>query len=127
MKIKFLILGIFCFWGFISLSQEVKVKNDKQKFGFVTEGDTVLIKYEIKNIGDSPLMITNYEVECGCTVVENLPSVIDVGETYILKIKFDTHNKYDRQDRTVKLISNAKNSPTVLRFKGVILQPKKKK
>jgi len=50
-------------------SQEVKCKNPTYKFGFVTEGDTVSIFYELKNSGDKPLIISNYEVECGCTLI----------------------------------------------------------
>lgn len=95
------------------------------KFGFVTEGDIVSINYEIKNTGDRPLIISNYEVECGCTVMEKVYTAIEPGDTYILKVKFDTHNKYDRQDRKITIISNAKNSPTTLRFKGVVLKKKK--
>lgn len=107
-------------------SQEIQFKEIKKNFGFVHEGDTVLLNYELKNIGDQPLVITDYEVECGCTSVEKVMKPIFPGETYILKVSFDTHEKYDRQDRTVKIISNARNNPSELRFKGVVLKPKKK-
>lgn len=109
-----------------SFSQEIKFKETKQNFGFVHEGDTVKLDYELKNIGKEALVITNYEVECGCTAVEKVMKPIFPGETYILKVTFDTHQKYDRQDRTIKIISNAVNSPSELRFKGVVLKPKKK-
>ena len=107
-------------------SQEIKFKETKQNFGFVHEGDTVRLSYELKNVGDNALIISNYEVECGCTVMEKVEKSIEPGETYIIKVTFDTHQKYDRQDRIVKIISNAKKSPTELRFKGVVLKPKKK-
>ena len=107
-------------------SQEIKFKETKHNFGFVNEGDTVKLNYELKNIGNKALIISNYEVECGCTVMEKVDRTIEPGETYILKVTFDTHQKYDRQDRIVKIISNAVNSPSELRFKGVVLKPKKK-
>ncbi len=107
-------------------SQEITCTNPICKFGFVTEGDTLLFSYELKNTGDKSLIISNYEVECGCTTMEQVNNAIEPGESYIVKVKFDTHEKYDRQDRTVKLISNAKNSSVVLRFKGVVLKKKKK-
>jgi hypothetical protein len=116
------ILGI-TFDGF---AQEIHFKESKQNFGFVHEGDTVRLSYELKNIGNQSLIISNYEVECGCTVMEKVNSAIEPGETYTLKVTFDTHEKYDRQDRTVTIISNAKNAPNVIRFKGVVLKPKKK-
>ncbi|CAN5564462.1 hypothetical protein BH10BAC1_BH10BAC1_01050 [soil metagenome] len=117
----FFIIGLFS----KSFSQEIKFKSAKQKFGFVTEGDTVKLSYELKNVGDKPLIISNYEVECGCTVMEKVDRVIQPGETYVIKVTFDTHQKYDRQDRTVTIISNSKNAPNIVRFKGVVLQPKK--
>lgn len=107
-------------------SQEIKFKETKHNFGFVHEGDTVRLSYELKNVGDKAIVISNYEVECGCTVMEKVNKPIEPGETYVIKVTFDTHQKYDRQDRIVKVISNAKNSPTELRFKGVVLKPKKK-
>ncbi len=109
-----------------AFSQEIKFKETKHNFGFVHEGDTVKIDYELKNIGDKSLIISNYEVECGCTAMQKVEKTIEPGETYILKVTFDTHQKYDRQDRTIKIISNATNSPAELRFKGVVLKPKKK-
>ena len=109
-----------------AFSQVIKFKETKQNFGFVHEGDTVKLSYEFKNIGDKPLIISNYEVECGCTKMESVVSPIEPGQTYILKVTFDTHQKYDRQDRNIKMISNATNSPSELRFKGVVLKPKKK-
>ncbi len=108
------------------VAQEIKFKETKHNFGFVHEGDTVKLSYELKNVGDKALIISNYEVECGCTVMERVTKSIEPDETYIIKVTFDTHQKYDRQDRIVKIISNAKNSPTELRFKGVVLKPKKK-
>jgi hypothetical protein len=87
----------------------------------------VHLNYELTNTGDKPLIISNYEVECGCTVMKIPPNPIAPGEKYVLQISFDTHKKYDRQDRTVKVISNAVNSPSILRFKGVVLKSKKEK
>src|ERR1043165_213581 len=113
-------------FAFAAPAQEIKVKEGKKNFGFVHEGDTVKLEYELKNTGNASLIISNTEVECGCTVVEKVYRSIEPGETYIMKVTFDTHEKYDRQDRVIKVISNAKNSPVELRFKGVVLKPKKK-
>ena len=126
MKIRLILFFVILCSAFSIRSQEVKFKETKQNFGFVHEGDTARMNYELKNIGDKPLVISNYEVECGCTVMEKVDRPIQPGETYIIKISFDTHEKYDRQDRIVKVISNAKNSPSELRFKGVVLKPRKK-
>lgn len=106
-------------------AQEIKFKQTKYNFGFVHEGDIVTMLFEFENIGNVPLVISDYKVECGCTVMEKPSKPILPGEKSSLKITFDTHAKYDRQDRTVEVISNAKNNPVSLRFKGVVLKPKK--
>lgn len=124
--IKTILILFLVVFATSAFAQEIKFKETKHNFGFVHEGDTVKLEYELKNIGDKPLVISNYEVECGCTKMESVPNPIEPGQTYILKVTFDTHQKYDRQDRIVKIISNAKNSPSELRFKGVVLKPKKK-
>jgi hypothetical protein len=123
--IKTILILFLVVYASNAFSQEIKFKETKHNFGFVHEGDTVKIEYELKNIGDKALIISNYEVECGCTKMESVPNPIEPGQTYVLKVTFDTHQKYDRQDRIVKVISNAKNSPSELRFKGVVLKPKK--
>jgi hypothetical protein len=84
------------------------------------------MEFPFENAGTQPLVISDYQVECGCTVMEKPSKPILPQEHSVLKVTFDTHNKYDRQDRTVTIISNAKNSPTIIRFKGVVLKPKKK-
>ncbi len=115
-----------CFYACQLHAQEIKFKETKHNFGFVHEGDTVKLSYQFKNVGDKPLIVSDYDVECGCTVMEKVTAPIQPGESYTIKVTFDTHQKYDRQDRTIKIISNAINSPTELRFKGVVLKPKKK-
>ena len=118
---------VLCFFIFNdSFSQEIKFKTKKYNFGFVTEGEIVTMEFEFENTGTEPLVISDYKVECGCTVMEKPLGPILPHQKSILKITFDTHQKYDRQDRTVEVISNAKNTPVILRFKGVVLKPKKK-
>lgn len=109
-----------------SFSQEIKFSDTKHNFGFAHEGEVVTMEFAFENTGTEPLIISDYKVECGCTVMEKPAAPLLPKGKSVLKITFDTKNKYDRQDRTVTVISNAKNSPSVLRFKGVILKPKKK-
>jgi hypothetical protein len=107
-------------------AQKIIFKETKYNFGFVHEGDTVNMQFEFENTGVQPLTIKDYKVECGCTVMKIPAEPILPGGKSILKATFDTHQKYDRQDRTIEVISNAENSPSILRFKGVVLKPKKK-
>ncbi len=119
--------GVFClclfFVGISSYSQpQLKLKDVKKNFGFVKKGDVVTIEYEFTNIGNQPAIITEIKAECSCTTVEFPKQPISPGQSEKIIVKFDTKTVYDRQDRTVEIISNAKNSSQKLRFKGVVLK-----
>lgn len=103
-------------------SAYIKFEDSKYNFGFVKQGKIVKIEYYFKNTGKVPLIISNIEVTCGCTIAEFPHHPIKHGESGMILITFNTKGKYDRQDRTVEVISNASNSPTKLRFKGVVLE-----
>ena len=85
------------------------------------------MEYNFENSGTDTLHISNVEVTCGCTVGDFPHYPIKPGDSGIILLTFNTKEKYDRQDRTVDVISNAVNSPTKLRFKGVILGEKSEK
>ncbi|MBI3502366.1 MAG: DUF1573 domain-containing protein [Bacteroidetes bacterium] len=130
--------GIFFFFfvilsGVEATAQEkksgafLKIKNPKYNFGFVKQGTTVKIEYEFTNSGTDTLRISTIEVTCGCTVGDFPHYPIKPGDSGIILLTFNTKEKYDRQDRTVDVISNASNSPTKLRFKGVIQENKSEK
>ena len=103
---------------------EFKFADTKHNFGMVPEGELVHMEYKFSNTGTEPIFITEVKVTCGCTVVDFPKTPIKPGEKGIIKINFDTNGKYDRQDRTVDVISNAIGSPHQIRFKGVVLKKK---
>lgn len=127
----FILYGIF-FYSFLNAQEKktgsfLKIKNPKYNFGFVQQGSVVKIEYEFINSGTDTLHISDITVTCGCTVADFPHHPIKPGDSGIILITFNTKEKFDRQDRTVEVISNASNSPTTLRFKGVILPPKDEK
>ena len=105
----------------------LKVKSPKQNFGSVTQGKVVKIEYEFENTGKVPLVISKIDVTCGCTVGDFPHYPVKPGESGTILITFNTKEKFDHQDRTVDVVSNASNSPTKLRFKGNIVEKKASK
>ncbi len=97
----------------IQAQAKIKFIETKKDLGKVKKGAVVSAEYEFKNEGDQPLIITNYEVECSCTTVDFPKQPIAPGQTGKLTVKFDTKSAYDRQDRKVVIVSNAKNSSSV--------------
>ena len=100
----------------------IKFDDPKKNFGFIKQGKLAEMKFEFTNAGDQPLIISDYKVECACTSVDFPKSPVLPKQRGSLTVKFDTKSVYDRQDRVVEIISNAKNSPEKIRFKGVVLK-----
>ena len=101
-------------------------EDPKQSFSFVKEGEILNFEYKFKNTGSSPVIITETKVACTCTTVDYPKEPILPGQSGVIKVKFDTKNKFDRQDRSVLIISNGKGAPQELRFKGVVQKNKAK-
>ncbi|MGL4596315.1 MAG: DUF1573 domain-containing protein [Bacteroidia bacterium] len=97
----------------------------KHNFGFIRVGEVVSHNYTFTNTGDEPLIITDAEVACECTKVEFPKAPIGKGQKAEIKVSFDSKNTIDRQERTILVKSNAKNSPVTLTFKAVVLKAKK--
>ena len=118
MKLSLLFLLI----SLASIAQpKLEISDSKKNFGFVKKGEIVRISYDIKNIGNQPLLITSVDISCSCTKAEFSSQPILPGKNSTVDLLFDTHTVYDRQDRTVLVHSNDPKSPHKLRYKGVVL------
>lgn len=100
----------------------LKIEDSKKNFGFVKKGEVVTLEFIFENTGNQPLIISDIKVECSCTSVEYPKQPIAPGQKDKIIVKFNTTSTYDRQDRTLEIISNSKNNPQKIRFKGVVLK-----
>ena len=100
---------------------KIKFKDAKKSFGIVKKGEMVNIEYDFINEGDQPLLIADAKFECSCTSVDFPKQPIAPGQKGKLTVIFNTKTVYERQDRNVEIISNAKNSPETIRFKGFVV------
>jgi hypothetical protein len=119
---RFLLITLFILNSALSYSQqaEFKFKSKVHRFGKVIEGEKISTQFSFTNVGDAPLLINNYEVACTCTKVEFPAKPILPGESGEITINFDSKGKMGYQDRTIKLFSNAKDSPFELRITMVV-------
>lgn len=115
-----------------SVSQEYKnaadMKFEKEVFDFgkIKQGESVTHEFKFKNAGKEPLIITQAQGSCGCTVPEYPKEPIKQGQTGTIKVTFNSAGKMGAQDKTVTITSNAKNSPMVLHVKGTIEKAEEK-
>ena len=80
-------------------------------FGDIAQGDKVETVYKFTNTGSEPLIITNVQVTCGCTVPKGWPrDPIAPGQKGEITIAFNSAGKMGRQNKVVTVVSNAVNA-----------------
>lgn len=107
----------------LGFCQEAEFSIDKSvhKFPDTKQGTVLTHDYLITNTGDAPLIISDYKVSCTCTQAILPENPILPGETFALKVSFDTNEKYYFQDRTIMLITNTKKETESIRFKVKVI------
>ncbi|MCF6279048.1 MAG: DUF1573 domain-containing protein [Flavobacteriaceae bacterium] len=77
--------------------------------------------FTFKNIGNTPIIISNIKGSCGCTVATKPNAPIMPGKTGEIGIKYAT-NRIGGFSKTITITSNASESRKVLRVKGIVLK-----
>lgn len=97
------------------------IKFDKTEFdyGNIMQGDNGECVFKFKNTGKEPLIITNCQGSCGCTVPQCPKDPILPGKTGEIKVKYDTQ-RVGPINKTVSVASNAKSGAQMITIKGNI-------
>lgn len=91
-------------------------------YGTVKYGGNGTCKFEFKNSGNAPLIISRAQGSCGCTVPDWPKEPIAPGASAVISVKYDT-KRPGPINKSVTITSNAVNEPTkVIRIKGTVLQ-----
>ncbi|MEO4005157.1 MULTISPECIES: DUF1573 domain-containing protein [unclassified Flavobacterium] len=102
---------------------EFKAKDNTIDYGIVTkEGDNGIRSFEFKNTGDAPLIITNVQSTCGCTVPSKPTEPIMPGKTGKIDVKYNMNP--GKISKTITVESNAVNyegGKVALRIKGEVV------
>jgi LEA14-like dessication related protein len=119
-----LILFLFAFifsHSIFAQENSVEIREKKIDFGEVSEGEMVEKTFEIINRDETPLIIHDIAVTCGCTVPEWTKTPVKSGEKTFIKVRFDTNGKTGRQNKSITLLTNAKQSKIALLLTGIVL------
>lgn len=78
-------------------------------------------EFGFTNTGKEPLILSSVKSSCGCTVPSWPREPIMPGKKETIKVKYDT-GRMGPINKTVTVMSNAKNTPIVLKITGNIIQ-----
>ncbi len=89
-------------------------------FGEVTHKDPVNHEFEFTNSGHAPLIISNVEGSCGCTVTEYTKEPIMPGKKGMVKTTFDAA-ALGKFHKTIKITANVEGGPEYLYIQGTVI------
>ncbi len=75
-------------------------------FTDTNEGEVLIHDFEFTNVGDAPLVISDYKVACSCTKITFPEQPILPSKKGSIHLSFDTKGKYGYQSRKIEIISN---------------------
>lgn len=106
-----------------SYGQEIKFETLSIDYGTIEKGSDPVREFIFKNTGSAPLVISNAQGSCGCTVPTYPKEPIMPGEKSKISVKYDT-NRVGAFTKNVTLTTNCPNPTTVLTIRGDVI-PKK--
>lgn len=95
-----------------------------QNFGKVVDGEKVIITFHFKNTGTKPLIISNVQASCGCTIPSKPEEPIAPGAEGKITAEFNSEGRVGKATKNLTVQANIKEGIANLMFEGDVL-PKK--
>ena len=87
-------------------------------FGTVNEGEIVTRVFKFKNTGKEPLIISNAQGSCGCTVPKWPREPIAPGASSEIKVEFNSDKKTGKRNQQVTITANTEPASTIISLVG---------
>lgn len=106
----------------VDTAKMARIQMDEMVFNFdtVAHGDVVEHTFGFTNVGKSPLVISNAESTCGCTVPSWPEDPIPPGGRGEISVKFNTEDKPGSQTKPITIFANTYPQQTVVRLVGFV-------
>ena len=113
--------------GFISFTAmqtdnkpEFKFEKETHDFGKIPQGKPVSVDFKFTNTGEEPIIISNIETTCGCTVPKYTKTPVLKGQEGTITLTFNAA-AVQPFSKAVTIKSNARTSNKVLYIKGEVI------
>lgn len=122
-RIIFIIMAILLATGLASAQKKAVISAEETSFDFGTikeANGNVSHTFQIKNTGDSPLVLTRVIASCGCTTPEWTKEPIEPGTTGDVTITYNPKNRPGPFVKTISVYSNGKTGSFILTIRGEV-------
>lgn len=98
--------------------------DSSKSLGTIESGQVLKINYRFRNSGTKPLVITNVQPGCGCTVADYPKAPIAPGGEGEILASFDSKGKEGQQKKNITVYANTANEIHTLWFDVMINKAK---
>jgi len=116
---------IIAFIGFTAMQDgtkaDFKFEKETHDFGKVEAGKPVSVDFVFTNVGDAPLVISNVESTCGCTVPKYTTAPVPKGGQGTITVTFNASSVQPGFTKALTIKSNARTPVKVLYIKGEVV------
>lgn len=99
---------------------EFKFEKETHDFGKIPQGKPVNVEFKFTNIGDEPLIISNIESVCGCTVPKYTSTPVLKGQSGSITVTYNAA-LIAPFSKGLTIKSNAKTPIKVIYIKGEVV------
>ncbi len=96
-------------------------KQEKHDFGTIKEGDVAVYNFEFTNTGKTPVVISNVQPSCGCTIPQWPKQPIQPGKTGTVTASYSSKGRVGNFNKTITVINNGEVSQIVLSIQGSVV------
>ena len=82
--------------------------DSSMNYGKIKEGQKLAVVYRFKNTGDKPLIITDVQPGCGCTVADKPTEPIMPGKEGKISAEYDSEGHPGEQHKNIRVVANTK-------------------
>jgi len=102
---------------------QIKFTEEKYDFGSIKQGDIVDHVFKFKNTGTQPLVISNVQASCGCTIPDWTKEPVAPGKTGMISAKFNSAGKMGMQTKVLTIESNSAAGAATVSLVGEVKDP----
>ncbi|MGB4399935.1 MAG: DUF1573 domain-containing protein [Daejeonella sp.] len=105
----------------VDAQAEFKFEKETYDFGKIPQGKPVSVEFKFTNVGDEPLIISNIESVCGCTVPKYTNTPVLKGQTGTITVSYNAA-AVAPFSKGLTIRSNAKTPIKVIYIKGEVVE-----
>ena len=99
---------------------QLTIDKEVHDYGTIAQGGNGTCEFTVTNTGDQPLIISQCQGSCGCTVPQCDTTPIKPGAKSTITVKYDS-SRVGPINKSVTITSNATNAPSkVVTIKGTV-------